>query len=176
MKEVLELPSSAYRTNKIGTRVRWQLFHVSGARGLQSEDPSDVIARTVLQATWRLYLHSLYSDDILQLLGRDLSNSEFVGVFVIFSCLCVHAYVHGFLNPINLGKFYWTAPLMCYVIGLSSKVGAVLKSRISTKEKGQAKRPTIQDQNTGPITAICYETSIKEYPLHSIRHRISVSS
>ena len=113
---------------------------------------------------------------VVQLLGRYLSHSVFVGVFVIFSCLCVHAYVHGFLNPINLGKFYWTAPLMCYVIGLSSKVGAVLKSRISTKEKGQAKRPTIQDQNTGSIAAICYEISITQYPLHSIRHRISVSS
>ena len=37
-----------------------------GARGLQSGDHSDVRDRTVLQATWRLYLHSPYSDDILQ--------------------------------------------------------------------------------------------------------------
>ena len=49
---------------------------MSGARGLRSEDPSDVRARTVLQATWRLYLHSLYSDDILQ--NLTVSQRQFV--------------------------------------------------------------------------------------------------
>ena len=63
----------------------WQLFHVRSARGLQLGDPSDVRARTILQAQWRLYLHSPYTDDILHMCENDICCYGHIILCLLFS-------------------------------------------------------------------------------------------
>ena len=75
---------------------------MSDARGLRSEDPSDVRARTVLQAQWRLYLHSPYSDDILQFKVEQITIPPINQILI--TVFCNHIQFLGYLIVSVNGK------------------------------------------------------------------------